>query len=277
MRASLLATALLLAALAPARARAEGSLAELEAQQVALFEKLGPAVVFLSDGKKFGSGFFVSERGLILTSAHVVSGSDSVQVVLASGQRLQGRVVRRAPGNLDLALVQVAGGPYRALRLSPGSDLRVGAWVASVGHGRGGIWAFNTVMVSNIYPHGSERPVFQTQIPLNPGSSGGPIVDRRGRVLGVVTAGITDSNSINFAIRSTVALQSFPALEGACDCLVVAAPAGVPIFVDGRMVGQGPRVFQSVAAGSHEVFAVIGGVMKKQRLEYPARRRVELR
>jgi S1-C subfamily serine protease len=149
--------------------------------------------------------------------------------------------------------------------------------VASVGHGRGGIWSFNTGMVSNIYPDGSERPIFQTQIPLNPGNSGGPIVDVRGRVVGVVTAQMRESNSMNFAIRSDVALQAFDELAGLCECIVITAPRGVPVFVDGRNVGVGPRVTVAAEPRSYEVFAVIGGAMKKLRARYPDQRLVDLK
>jgi serine protease Do len=253
------------------------ALADLERRQSELFERLGPAVAFISSGSGFGSGFFVGDTGLILTNAHVTGSAPSVRVVLSDGRSLPGSVVKRGPGALDLALVKVDGPKPPGPRLHPAPELRVGAWVASVGHGRGGIWSFNTGMVSNIYPQGTDRPVFQTQIPLNPGSSGGPVVDRLGRVVGIVTAGLTNSNSINFAIRSEVALKAFPELASACDCLVITAPAGVPVFVNGRMAGVGPRVLFPAEARSYEVFAVVNGVMRKQRLRFPEKRLVELK
>jgi len=153
----------------------------------------------------------------------------------------------------------------------------VGSWVGSIGHGRGAIWTFNTGMISNIYPDGAERPVFQTQIPLNPGNSGGPIFDRRGQVLGIVTAGIHDASSINFGIGMEVARRSLKKLGAICDCLVVLAPAGVPVFVDGAMAGTGPRVVVPVSEKTHEVFAVILGQMKKAKVKFPQTREVELK
>ena len=71
--------------------------------------------------------------------------------------------------------------------------------------------------------------VFQTQIPLNPGNSGGPIIDRTGRVVGIVTAGIKEANSINFGIDIGVALRSLSRLSALCDCLTISAPDGVPV------------------------------------------------
>jgi len=257
-------------------ARAEDVLQAIEQRQRALFERLAPSVVFISAGGRFGSGLFVSESGLVLTNAHVVGDAAHVDVVTHAGKRLRGQVVERAAGDIDLALVQTPGAPAPVPPLGGTEPLRVGSWVAAIGHGRGGIWTFNVGMVSNIYPEGSERPVFQTQIPLNPGSSGGPIVDRTGRVVGIVTAGLTHSNSINFGIEMSLAFRSLAGLAGHCDCLVVTAPSGVPVFVDGAMVGAGPRVVAPVRPGPHEVFAVVGGRMRKVRVVWPEQRRVSL-
>ncbi|MCK5690677.1 trypsin-like peptidase domain-containing protein, partial [Myxococcota bacterium] len=225
-----------------------------------------------------GSGVIISELGLVLTNAHVVDDKKVVQVVLHDGRKFSAPVVERAANDVDLALVQlpVTAVPY--LKLENNVDLRVGQWVASVGHGSGGIWTFNTGMVSNIYPDGAEKPVFQTQIPLNPGSSGGPIFNRHGQVVGIVTAGIMESNSINFGIKIDMAMRNLTKLGHLCDCLVITAPKGVPIFVDGKMVGKGgEKLTVPVSRGMHEVFAVIGGKMNKQKVDFPKRRFVNLK
>ena len=228
-------------------------LESIERAEQALFSRVAPSVVFIADSRGFGSGFVVGPDGLILTNAHVVGEARTVKVVLRDGRALQGRVLKRGPDKLDLALVQVEAPDLVPLELGGLADLKVGSFAASVGHGKGGIWTFNTGMVSNIYPAAdTARPIFQTQIPLNPGSSGGPVLDRFGRVVGVVTAGITDSNSINFAIKIDVALSSFPELAPACGaCLTLTAPAGVPVFLDGTMIGTGPKLVLETTAGRH--------------------------
>lgn len=250
-------------------------IAALERKQQALFEKIAPSVVFISDKRAFGSGFYV-QPNLVLTNAHVVEGANRVNVVLHDGRRVVGNVVERASDKIDLALVEVpeAGKP---LTLATRSELRVGTWVASVGHGMGGIWTFTTGMISNIYPAGHERPVFQTQIPLNPGASGGPVFDSAGNVLGIVTAGIEDSNAINFAIRSDVATLKLERLATNCDCLVVLAPKGANVFVDGKMRGTGPRVVLQAEKRTYQVFTVIDGKMKEMKATYPATKTVDLR
>jgi S1-C subfamily serine protease len=184
----------------------------LEAHYQELFRKLAPSVVIVSPGPSFGSGSFVHPDGLILTNAHVVHDNKKVDVVLFSGKHVEGKVVERAGRGVDLALVQVPEkGP--PLSLDGMTNLKVGSWVASCGNGAGGIWTFNVGIVTNIYRTKAEGRVFQTQIPLNPGSSGGPVVDRLGRIAGIVTAGILLSNSINFAISVEAALNHLKTLR----------------------------------------------------------------
>lgn len=255
----------------------EDPLAAIEAHQQKLFEKVAPAVVLISTGDGFGSGFFVSRDGLILTNQHVVENRAQVEVVLYDGRKLTGTVVERGADKVDVALVQVPLADTLALPLGSIADVRVGSWVGAIGHGKGAIWTFNTGMVSNIYPEGAERPVFQTQIPLNPGNSGGPIFDRQGRVVGLVTSGIMSAQAINFGIGMEVARKVLSKLATSCECLTLLAPAGVPIFVEGTMVGVGPRVVFPVGEKKTvEVFAVIAGKMKKGKVTYPATREVKL-
>jgi serine protease Do len=249
--------------------------AEIEAHQRQMFQRLAPSVVYIMNKGGIGSGFFVSSDGLILTNSHVVHGAEIVLVVLHGGGKFEGRVVERASEDIDLALVRIAKTGTPPLVVG-GAPLGVGDWVASVGHGADSPWTYTVGMVSNIYPHKRSRPVFQTQIPLNPGSSGSPIVNRAGRVVGIVTAGIKEASSVNFAIRAEVALASLPRLGDHCQCIVVIAPRATPIFVDGQMAGTGPRAVVPVEPGSHELSAVVGGQLRERRIEFPAVRKVDL-
>jgi len=190
----------------------------------------------------------------------------------AEQQRLFDRI---APAVVFVETGRAFGAGLPALHLGSRA-LRVGAWVAAVGHGRGGIWSFNTGMVTNIYPQGADRPVFQTQIPLNPGNSGGPVFDRSGDVVGIATAGLTDANAINFAIRTTVACRTLARLRPLCEVLTLRAPRGVAIFVDGRNVGVGPEVQLPAEGKSYDVFAVIAGKMHQRKVRFPETRLVDL-
>lgn len=262
----------------PVSAAAEvDPLEALERAQQALFLKTAPAVVFIATPKGFGSGFFVSNDGLILTNDHVVGSQSIVDVVLHDGSKLKGKVVERAADNVDLALVQlVEPRTTPALALVQSDDLKVGAWVGAVGHGLGGIWTYSVGMVSNIYPEGSQRPIFQTQIPLNSGSSGGPMIDRHGRVVGVTTLGVKGANNVNFGIHIGVAFSTLKKMAAHCECLVIHAPAGLPIFVDGKMAGKGPRLVVPASAREYELFVVHQGKMNKQKVRFPEVREVNL-
>lgn len=222
-----------------------------------------------------GSGVLVQADGLVLTNAHVVKGVDTVTVVRLDGTKAEGRVVERA-ADVDLALVDIDGAGLPTLALGGSAGLRVGSWVAAVGHGGGGAWTFATGMVTNIYPLGNDRPVFQTQVPVNPGNSGGPMLDRHGNVVGIVTAGVPGMDSVNFAIQSDVAVRRLKGLAGLCACLTVEVPAGVPVFVDGKNVGVGPRVVVPMTAGTHAVFAIVGGKKVERTVRWPEEKAVTL-
>lgn len=256
-------------------ALAADPVAALENHQQALYQRTAPAVVFISNQVGFGSGFIVREDGLILTNAHVVGTRSEVDVVRLDGTTVKGKVLETAD-RLDLALVDIPGEGMPTLPMGADPDaVRVGAWAASVGHGRGGIWTFTTGMVTNRYLDDGVT-VFQTQLPVNPGNSGGPIVDRAGTVIGIVTAGMVDAQAINFAIPAFEAVRALSQLDGACQCLTVRAPAGAAVFVDGAMVGTGPTVRVPTTPGAHEVFAIIGGEKVDRTAHWPDRPEVAL-
>lgn len=249
--------------------------AELEQWRQQLFENTAHSVVFISTKAGHGSGFFVSNDGWILTAAHVVGEERMVDVVLRDGRRMQGRVEELARNKVDYALIKVDAKGTKPLALASTRSLKVGAWVGSIGHGTGGVWTFNTGMISNIYPVGSQKPVFQTDISLNPGNSGGPIFDRQGRAIGIVAAGIQGANNVNYGINIDEALRNLDKIGSHCQCWLFVAPKNVAMFLNGESVGSGPRVVVPAIPGSHEVFAVVEGKMKKYTLTWPGMRGVD--
>jgi len=251
-------------------------LAAQEDQQIKLFGKIAPSVIFIGDERSLATGFFVSEEGLALTAAHVVENHREVEVVLHGGKRTRAKVLATQP-DVDLALLQVSVERAPALPLATGNDLRVGQWVGAVGHGLGGVWAFTVGMISNLYEAKQGAEVVQTQIPLNPGNSGGPIFDRNGRVVAVVSKGATNASSLNIGIHVADAFLVFDQLLPLCNCLAVDAPAGTAVFLDDVLVGKGPRVLVKPAAGPHEVSAVIGGRRVERAVRFPGDRRVALK
>lgn len=262
----------------PATAGAERDLlAAQEDQQIKLFAKVAPAVIFIGDDKSLGTGFFVTETGLALTAAHVVEGHREIDVVLHGGKRTRARVISSRP-DVDLALLQITiERAPRFLPLATTVDLRVGQWVGAVGHGLGGVWAFTIGMVSNLYEAKQGAEIVQTQIPLNPGNSGGPIFDRTGRAVAVVSKGAKTGNSINIGVHVTDAFMVFDELLPACACLAIDVPVdGAAVFLDDVIVGKGPRVLVKPTPGIHTVSSVIAGQQVEQTLRFPGDRRVTL-
>jgi serine protease Do len=234
----------------------------LEQQQTALFEQLAPSVVFITADNSLGSGVVVSQ-GLVLTNGHVVGSRQTVDVVLHDGRKAKGTVIERAADDIDLALVRLPVKDVPVARVAFDSSLKVGSWVGAIGHGEGSVWSFNVGMVSNVYDGKSTKQVFQTQIPLNPGNSGGPIFDRTGLVVGIVTAGLKGANSINFGIDASVAFRSLVGMRTTVPSLALHGPAGVPLFLDGKSVGMGPVVVVPQLSRAAEAFAIINGAMVK--------------
>lgn len=202
------------AAVTGLQARAEGSpsLASLEAEQSSLFARVAPSVVLLVRDGASGSGFAVGSGGLVLTNAHVVGEAEEVAVQLSDGRYGRGRVVARATGALDLALVRIPFDDVPPLVAGAADALRAGTFAATVGHGGGAAWTFSTGLIANPRPLGDGAPMLLAQMALRPGSSGGPLVDRLGRAVGVVTAGTRDASGVTFAIRIDAAASAFPQL-----------------------------------------------------------------
>jgi S1-C subfamily serine protease len=190
------------------------ALSSLETEQATLFARVAPSVVLLMRDGASGSGFIVGRDGLVLTNAHVVGEGDEVTVQLSDGRAGTGRVIARATGALDLALVRVPFTDLPPLAAGDASALRAGTFAATVGHGGGAAWTFSTGLVANPRPLGDSSPVVLAQMALRPGSSGGPLVDRLGRAVAIVTAGTRDASGVTFAIRVDAAVRAFPQLEG---------------------------------------------------------------
>ena len=158
-----------------------------------------------------GSGFFVDGEGHIVTSDHVVAGAAEVTVTLHDGTRHEARVVGR-DARTDLAVLRIGGGgPSPWLSFGDDGGARVGDWVVAVGNpfGFGG-----TVTAGILSARGRDirsggyGDFLQVDAPINRGSSGGPLFDTRGRVIGVnaaIYAPAGGNVGIGFAVPASIA------------------------------------------------------------------------
>ena len=185
-------------------------------------ERVGPAVVRINSSRTVaqsspfsdrgfeqrgeGSGFIVTEDGLIFTNAHVVEGANRVEVVLKDGRRFEGKVIGADPLT-DVAVVDIDADTLPVVEIGDSRLLTPGEWAIAIGNPLG---LDSTVTVGIISAVGRsaadvgipmQRAQFiQTDAAINPGNSGGPLLNERGQVIAINTAIIRGANGIGFAV-----------------------------------------------------------------------------
>ncbi len=175
------------------------------------FERVGPAVVhvlaFDADGgpRGQGSGVAFTPDGYVLTNAHVVEGAAKLRASFADGVTMDAALAG-ADVDTDTAVLRLAGNGTAHAALGTSSALRVGQLVVAIGNPLGFQCTVTAGIVSALGRTLRSRSgrlidsVIQTDAPLNPGNSGGPLVDGAGRVIGINTATIAPAQGICFAI-----------------------------------------------------------------------------
>ena len=177
-----------------------------------------PAVVRLKGLSKSGSGFFVTEKGVIATNAHLARGEGSLLAILPGGEQLAADIIH-IDTDRDIALVKVEGDAFPHLSLAAASNVRQGETVIAIGNPGGGMpFAVTKGIVSAVGKFSAAGPGIwiQTDANINPGNSGGPLLNTRGQVIGINTLKLEKKNvsGIGFAISASdllaVLLKYFP-------------------------------------------------------------------
>jgi S1-C subfamily serine protease len=180
-----------------------------------------PTAPAVPDGRKpedkssLGTGFFVSSEGHIVTNSHVVKDCNSVQVTFGLAPKMAGRIMAHDAAN-DLALIKIEMHPtaFASLR----SGVRLGEGVAAFGFPLAGLLAtsgnFTLGNVTAVAGLGDDTRILQISAPVQPGNSGGPLLDYSGNVVGVVEGKLNAitvftvtndlAQNVNFAIKANV-------------------------------------------------------------------------
>lgn len=202
-----------------------------EHRTIDLFQRLAPATVFLSvtydsthpllnpPATGVGAGFVVDETGTVLTNSHVVEGARMVTATFYDGRRVSATLVGLDPTS-DVAVLQLAAERPAIVPILLGNSdaLRIGQQTMVVGSPFGLGFTLTTGIISGVGPLQGMTPfapsrLIQTTAPLNPGNSGGPLVDSQGEVIGIATATLMGAQNIGFAIPINVAKQVLAELK----------------------------------------------------------------
>ncbi len=182
---------------------------------VGVVEKVGPAVVSIGVKKRgrvarsgeegAGSGVIIAPDGFVLTNHHVVDQAEGVEVRLTDGHTFRAQIVGSDPAT-DLAVVRAEATGLPTAELGDSDSLRVGQLAIAIGNPLGFQSTVSTGVISALGRALRSQAgrlienVIQTDVALNPGNSGGPLVDSRGHVIGINTAMIFMAQGISFAV-----------------------------------------------------------------------------
>jgi serine protease Do len=181
---------------------------------IRMAEKVRQAVVHVrvEPTKTRGSGFIISPQGYILTAQHVVNDAKEIEIRLANRQRVRGEIVA-ADAQIDFAIIKIRGEQeFPVLPLSDSDALKVGEFVGSLGYPFGLDSSLHVGIVSRRGKRQNTSAAFdhiQVDSPANSGESGGPLVNMKGHVVGMITQA-SEKGTIGFAVPINVIKVMIP-------------------------------------------------------------------
>jgi S1-C subfamily serine protease len=167
-----------------------------------IIEKAIPAVVTIRTDVAQGTGFLITEDGYIITNAHVLSGGREVYALTSNQQTIKGSLIGYDL-NLDIALIKIPGN-YDYLELENSDNIQVGEKVIAIGNPLGLQFSVSEGIVSAVNRPGINNLniYIQTDAALNPGNSGGPLINKKGKVIGINNFKVGGGESLGFALES---------------------------------------------------------------------------
>jgi S1-C subfamily serine protease len=180
------------AASAPAPTPRPGATTTAAPSVSAIFHRVGPSVVVVRAGDELGTGVIVTDEGMILTANHVIAGAKNISVTFADGTKSRAVVASSDPQQ-DIAALAPAGLPGTLVPATLGGGADVGAHVVAIGNPLGLAYSVSSGVVSGLnrtaHTNDGRYPgLIQFDASVNPGSSGGPLLDAYGLVIGIVVS-----------------------------------------------------------------------------------------
>lgn len=206
LRAILFAAIVCTVLVPAAAAQTDGTTAPPSATVQQLADKVRDAIVVITfagrDGNRqgLGTGFVIDKRGLIATNLHVIGEGRPIEVQTAAGKALPVKAIHASDRGLDLAILEVDAGELPALDLGDSDRLAQGEAILVMGNPHG----LKHSVVSGVVSGRREidsRKMIQLAMPVEPGNSGGPVLDMQGRVVGIVTLKSAVTDNLGFAVE----------------------------------------------------------------------------
>ncbi len=172
-----------------------------------VIEDVVRGVVSIRTDRSVGSGFLVDPRGYIVTNYHVINGANQVRVSLYDGQEFDATVIN-GDVFMDIAVLKIPGF-FDFLEFADSEGVQPGTKVIAIGNPLGLSFTVTEGIVSAVDregPNGLDSYI-QTDVTLNPGNSGGPLIDKTGKVVGVNNFKIGGAESLGFALEGEIVKQ----------------------------------------------------------------------
>ena len=170
-----------------------------EQATISLYKKINPAIVCvdsqLKQGISCGTGCIIDSSGIILTSAHVIDEGKNIIVTIFNGQNYEAKVLKKFGDNQDIVLLKInTPSKLKTVKFGDSEKLKVGQKVVAIGNPFG----FNGTLTQGIISRiDYVKNRIQTDAAINPGSSGGPLLNKKGEIIGINQAIFNPDNNIS--------------------------------------------------------------------------------
>jgi len=177
--------------------------ASVSADFSGIFEDAVKSVVTIKTDVSQGSGFFIADSGYVVTNAHVMEGATAAVIITYDGESHSVSRIGENP-TMDIILLKISSSDYKPLKLGNSDDIQIGEKVIAIGNPLGLSFSVSDGIVSAIHREGENglKVYIQTNADLNPGNSGGPLIDVNGKVIGINNFKVSEAEGLGFALES---------------------------------------------------------------------------